>query len=186
MTTAPWDLPPHSWGQRLEENETASCEAPCRPRAPQTATDARCQLSEEHKILEGRDRWMCPAPQSTSDERRVFPMRQRRNRGPGRPRPYPGPHNQVEVEAGTRTQSPSSLAQAGTGQDWIPPRAPPPAVHICRPPWDEAIAQEPGQGCKHPGQNNRRRFQGVGSAAQGQALVPTELPPPAWLWELHS
>ena len=82
MTTAPWDLPPHSWGQRLEKNETVSCEAPCMPRAPQTATDAPCQLSKEHKLLEGRDHWVwlvlgaphraghIVGPQSTYDERR--------------------------------------------------------------------------------------------------------------------
>ena len=61
----------------------------------------------------------------------------------------------------------------------------PPAVHICWPPWDEAITQEAGQGRKHPGQNDRRRFQGVASAAGRQAWVPAGLPP-AWCWELHS
>lgn len=64
---------------------------------------------------------------------------------------------------------------------WIPRTATPPAVHICWPQWDEAITQEPGQGLKHTGQNNRRHFQWVG-LAQRRAWGPTGPPPPAWLY----
>lgn len=37
-----------------------------------------------------------------------------------------------------------------------------------------SLDKEPGQGFKHPRQNNRRRFQGAGLAAQGQTWVPAD------------